>query len=108
MDLGLDGRAAIVTGASRGIGLAVARRLVGEGASVMLVGRDAEALERTADDIGGQVATTPADVTSRHAAERIVEGTIHHFGRLDVLVNNAGTSVNTPLEELTDEDWEYQ
>jgi 3-oxoacyl-[acyl-carrier protein] reductase len=112
MDLGLDGRAAIVTGGSRGIGLAVARRLLGEGASVMLVGRDAEALERAADDLGGsgrpgtEVMTAPGDVTSRHAGERFVEAAHQHFGRLDILVNNAGTSENKPLEQLTDEDWE--
>jgi 3-oxoacyl-[acyl-carrier protein] reductase len=108
MDLGIDGRVAIVTGASRGIGLAVARRLVDEGAAVMLVGRDAEALERTADDIGGNVATMAGDVTARHAGDRIVDATFQHFGRLDVLVNNAGTSANVPLEDLTDEDWEQQ
>jgi NAD(P)-dependent dehydrogenase (short-subunit alcohol dehydrogenase family) len=108
MDLGLDGRVAIVTGASRGIGLAVARRLVDEGAAVMLVGRDAEALERTADDIGGNVATTPGDVTARHAGERIVDAAFHRFGRVDALVNNAGTSAHVPLQELTDEDWEQQ
>ena len=73
MDLGLEGRAALVTGASRGIGLAVARRLVAEGASVMLVGRDPEALEQVADELGEQaapgveVATAPLDVTARHA-----------------------------------------
>jgi 3-oxoacyl-[acyl-carrier protein] reductase len=108
MDLGLSGRAAIVTGATRGIGLATARRLVSEGAAVLLVGRDAEALEATADSLGGDVATVAADVTSSHAGDRIVGSAVQRFGRVDVLVNNAGTSENKPLEELTDEDWEEQ
>jgi 3-oxoacyl-[acyl-carrier protein] reductase len=108
MDLGLSGRAAIVTGATRGIGLATARRLVSEGAAVLLVGRDAEALEATADSLGGDVATVVADVTSSHAGDRIVGSAVQRFGRVDVLVNNAGTSENKPLEELTDEDWEQQ
>jgi 3-oxoacyl-[acyl-carrier protein] reductase len=96
MDLGLSGRAAIVTGATRGIGLATARLLLSEGASVLLVGRDAETLERTADDLGGRVAIAVADAA------------LQRFGRVDILVNNAGTSENKPLAELTDEDWERQ
>jgi 3-oxoacyl-[acyl-carrier protein] reductase len=108
MDLGLSGRAAIVTGATRGIGLATARLLLSEGASVLLVGRDAETLERTADDLGGRVAIAVADITSRHAGDRIVDAALQRFGRVDILVNNAGTSENKPLAELTDEDWERQ
>jgi 3-oxoacyl-[acyl-carrier protein] reductase len=108
MDLGLSGRAAIVTGATRGIGLATARLLLGEGASVLLVGRDAEALEGTADELGGQVACAAADVTSAHAADRIVAAALQRFGRVDVLVNNAGTSEHKPLDQLTDDDWERQ
>src|SRR4051794_7581950 len=113
MDLGLEGRAALVTGASRGIGLAVSRRLLAEGASVMLVGRDPETLEQAADELserapaGVEVATAPQDVTARHAG-RVVEGAAHHFGRLDILVNNAGTSARKDLDELTDDDWEEQ
>src|SRR3954453_10623404 len=108
MDLGLSGRAAIVTGATRGIGLATARRLLAEGASVLLVGRDAETLEGTADELDGQVACAAADVTSAHAGDRIVAAALQRFGRLDVLVNNAGTSEHKPLDQLADEDWERQ
>jgi 3-oxoacyl-[acyl-carrier protein] reductase len=108
MDLGLSGRAAIVTGATRGIGLATSRRLLVEGASVLLVGRDAETLERTADDLGGRVAIAAADVTSRHGGDRIVDAALQRFGRVDILVNNAGTSENKPLSELSDDDWERQ
>src|SRR3954468_22358850 len=108
MDLGLSGRAAIVTGATRGIGLATARRLLAEGASVLLVGRDAETLEGTADELDGQVACAAADVTSAHAGDRIVSAALQRFGRVDMLVNNAGTSENKPLDQLDDEDWERQ
>ena len=108
MDLGLFGRAAIVTGATRGIGLATSQRLLAEGASVLLVGRDAETLERTADDLGGRVAIAVADITSRHAGERIVDAALQRFGRVDILVNNAGTSEHKALAELADEDWERQ
>ncbi|HEX3316552.1 MAG TPA: SDR family oxidoreductase [Solirubrobacteraceae bacterium] len=108
MDLGLSGRAAIVTGATRGIGLATARQLLDEGAAVLLVGRDAETLERTADDLGGTVETAAADVTSRTGAARIVDTAQHCFDRVDILVNNAGTSENKPLAELADEDWQRQ
>jgi 3-oxoacyl-[acyl-carrier protein] reductase len=113
MDLGLEGRAAIVTGASRGIGLAVATRLITEGAAVVVAGRDAEALERTADDLAGddagaRVATCAVDVTHGGAGERLVDVAMRRFGRLDVLVNNAGTSAVKALEELTDDDWHRQ
>jgi 3-oxoacyl-[acyl-carrier protein] reductase len=108
MDLGLTGRAAIVTGATRGIGLATAKRLLAEGASVLLVGRDAETLERTADDLGGRVAIAAAGITSRHAGDRTVDTALQRFGRVDILVNNAGTSVNKALSDLSDEDWERQ
>jgi 3-oxoacyl-[acyl-carrier protein] reductase len=108
MDLGLSGRAAIVTGATRGIGLATARALLAEGASVVLVGRDAETLETLADELGDRAEIAVADITSRGAGERVVEVAERRFGRLDVLVNNAGTSANKPLQELTDEDFEHQ
>ncbi|MFL5855946.1 MAG: SDR family NAD(P)-dependent oxidoreductase, partial [Solirubrobacteraceae bacterium] len=76
--------------------------------AVLLVGRDAEALEATADDLGGDVACAAGDVTSSHAGDRLVEVALQRFGRLDVLVNNAGTSEHKPLSELSDEDWERQ
>jgi len=93
VDLGLEGRACVVTGASRGIGAALAEILEGEGAQVLAVSRTA----------GLEV-----DVTEPDAAERIVGECERRFGRLDVLVNNAGTTRATPLDELEDADWQAQ
>jgi 3-oxoacyl-[acyl-carrier protein] reductase len=106
MDLGLTGKACIVTGATRGIGLATARMLHAEQARVLLVARDADALARVGADVGGGFLA--ADVTEPADAERIVAACEERFGAVDVLVNNAGTSFVRSLEELTDEDWQSQ
>jgi 3-oxoacyl-[acyl-carrier protein] reductase len=106
MDLGIDGRACVVTGASSGIGLATARLLSEEGGRVLLVARSAERLVDAARDVGGVAHT--ADVTDPHDVRAIVAECERRFGRIDVLVNNAGTSENKPLEELSDDDWEQQ
>lgn len=113
MDLGLAGRAAIVTGGSRGIGLATARRLVAEGAHVLLAARDAARLDAAVQacatgDGGGRVVAHAADVTADGAGEAIVAACLEAFGRVDVLVNNAGTSYVRALDELSDEDWREQ
>jgi 3-oxoacyl-[acyl-carrier protein] reductase len=106
MDLGLDGRVCVVTGASQGIGLAISSRLVGEGARVLMVARNEERLAAAAGELGAE--WLAADVTDAGCDERIVATAIEQLGGLEVLVNNAGTSVNTSLEELTDEDWRAQ
>lgn len=111
VDLGLTGRVAIVTGASRGIGRATALALAAEGAAVLLVGRSADALERAASDCreaGGRAETVAADVTDPDAAGTIVAECERALGPADVLVNNAGTSAVKPLSELTDADWQAQ
>ncbi len=111
MDLGLDGRACLVTGASRGIGLATARALCAEGAHVLLVARDTEALDRAVEDCagaGGRAEGLAADVTDSGAGERLVGACEERFGGMDVLVNNAGTSARRPLDELTDDEWRAQ
>src|SRR4051794_39220520 len=100
VDLGISGRACVVTGASRGIGLAAARALAAAGASVLLGARAGpEELPRGGEGLG------PA-VPAEHAAGRIVEEGTPRFGRLAVLVNTAGTSRNRSLEELTDDEWQ--
>jgi 3-oxoacyl-[acyl-carrier protein] reductase len=111
MELGLTGRACVVTGASRGIGLATARMLAVEGASVLLVGRSPERLEAAELECvgpGGPVASLAIDVTDPQAADRIVAACEERFGKVDALVNNAGTSEVKPLDELTDADWQAQ
>jgi 3-oxoacyl-[acyl-carrier protein] reductase len=104
MDLGLRGRVAVVTGASAGIGLETARALAAEGAEVVLVGRSAERLEEAATEIGRGAHTVAADITDPGAAAQIGDTA----AAADILVNNAGTSSITPLDELTDEDWQQQ
>ena len=94
MDLGLSGKACIVTGATSGIGAAATRMLRAEGADVLAVARSSGDFQ--------------ADVTDPDAAERIVAACESSFGGVDVLVNGAGTSSVASLDELTDEDWQAQ
>jgi 3-oxoacyl-[acyl-carrier protein] reductase len=108
MDLGLAGKACIVTGATRGIGLASARMLHDEGARVLLVARDADALAAAAAQLRHGAEVLAADVTDPGDDERIVEACAERFGAVDVLVNNAGTSFVRSLEELSDDDWQAQ
>jgi len=111
MELGLAGRACIVTGASRGIGLATAQTLCAEGADVLLVARGADALAAAAERSAGargRAEWLACDVTAPTAGERLVAACRERFGRLDALVNNAGTTDARPLAELTDADWQGQ
>ncbi len=112
MDLGLSGRACVVTGASRGIGLATARMLCAEGADVLLVARSEDRLVEAADECaaagqqaGGRAESLVADVTEAEAAERIVREAGERLGQVDVLVNNAGTARRRDLDDVPDEDW---
>ena len=95
MDLELDGKVCIVTGATKGIGAAVVNLLEAEGAKVLGVARSGDGAFH-------------ADVTQPDAAERIVAECVERHGRIDALVNNAGTSFVRPLDELTDDDWQGQ
>jgi NAD(P)-dependent dehydrogenase (short-subunit alcohol dehydrogenase family) len=106
MELGLDGKVCVVTGASRGIGLEVGRTLCSEGAQVLFVGRDAGALVEAADGCGGEYLA--GDITDADVAERIIATCAEQMGGIDVLVNNAGTSFARGLGELTDADWQGQ
>jgi 3-oxoacyl-[acyl-carrier protein] reductase len=108
MDLGLNGRACIVSGASRGIGLATARGLCAEGASVLLLGRDRETLGVAASECageGGRAIGLTLDVTAPDAGERAVEACREAFSAPWALVNNAGIARTHPLEELEDAHW---
>ena len=111
MDLGLRDRACMVTGASGGIGRAVSVSLAGEGASVLLLGRRSEVLAdvaRACEAAGGRGEPLALDVTARDAGERAVQACLDRFGRVDALVNSAGTSAVRPHEELSDEEWQAQ
>jgi 3-oxoacyl-[acyl-carrier protein] reductase len=110
MDLGLRGRACVVCGGSRGIGLEVARRLHAEGADLLLLGRGDAALRGAAAELGdgARVELLALDITESGAGEEVVEACQERFGRLDVLVNSAGASSVRAIDELTDEDWQLQ
>ena len=109
MDLGLSGRVCAVTGASRGIGRETARQLAGEGARVVLVARSEDALAEAAEECagaGGEAEPLVLDVTDPAAGERVLAAAEGRFGRLDVLVNNAGTAKWRQIEDVPDEDWQ--
>lgn len=109
MDLGLRGKRAIITGGSKGIGLATALTLAAEGAQVAIVARNEGPLQEAAAAIREKTGTEPlvlvADVTSGDDARRVVEQAAKHFGGLDILVNNAGTSAAAPFEKVEAEAW---
>jgi len=106
MELGLHGKSCVVTGASQGIGLAVARRLTDEGARVLLVARSADALTAAARELGEVAAALALDITHADAPDRIADAARDHAGEVDVLVNSAGMSAVKPLETLTADDYQ--
>jgi 3-oxoacyl-[acyl-carrier protein] reductase len=107
----LDGNVALVTGASRGIGRAIAERLAAEGADVALndhAPRDGDLDEAVAavSAHGGAVEVVPADVSDAAAVQEMAERVERRFGRVDILVNNAGVACPGPIHELTEADWD--
>lgn len=106
---GLEGRVAIVTGGSRGIGRAVAASLAEDGASVVVSGRDASRLETAVRDLealGVFALGMAADVARREDVDRLVDSAKARFGRIDILVNNAGITRDSLLVRMKDEDWD--
>jgi 3-oxoacyl-[acyl-carrier protein] reductase/bacilysin biosynthesis oxidoreductase BacG len=104
MELGLRGKAAIVTGASRGIGKAVAHTLLSEGCAVAICARNAERLEETVRDLskaGPRVLGIPTDVTDEREVHALVDRAVAVFDRIDILVNNAGTHLRGTVESTT-------
>lgn len=108
MQTELTGKVAIITGASRGIGRAIATRLASEGAQVVVSARDGQALDEAVDEIrsaGGTAAALTADLREPDAPSRLAAFTIERFGRIDIVVNNAGATRRGSFVSLTDEDW---
>ena len=105
----LAGRIVIITGSTRGIELAIARLLAEDGASVVVSGRDAARLDaavKELESLGAPALGVPADATKREDADRLVEVTRERFGRIDVLVNNAGITRDQLLVRMKDDDWD--
>ena len=111
MDLGLKGKTAVITGASQGIGLAVARGLAAEGVDVYLCARNAgklnEAAAAVARDYGVKAVGVSADVSEIAGVERLVRSVAEGAGGADILINNAGTGTEETIMEAPDEKWLY-
>lgn len=104
----LDGKVAVVTGGGRGIGRGIARGLAAEGAAVVVAARSNEQVRAVADELtamGTQVLAVPTDVTDEGQVQALFRATTERFGRLDLLVNNAGAFDGGPLDSLSLEAW---
>jgi NAD(P)-dependent dehydrogenase (short-subunit alcohol dehydrogenase family) len=110
MEISLDGRAALVTGGSKGIGLAVARRFAKSGADVAIVARGREALDHAVATIGsaarGRVIGVAGDVAVAADIQRAYDAAMRAFGKIDIVMNNAGTSRSGAFESVSDESWQ--
>src|SRR3954467_13508033 len=106
MDLQLSGKVAIVTGASRGIGRAIAQTLAAEGMNISVAARSKDQLDDLAKSINTDCLVHAVDLRQPGAAADVVEATIAKFGRIDLLVNNAGATKRGDFFELTDADWD--
>jgi NAD(P)-dependent dehydrogenase (short-subunit alcohol dehydrogenase family) len=108
----LTGKVAIVTGSTKGIGLAIAEAMVAAGASVVVSSRTADDVREVARTLGAdapdRVLGVPCDVADHEACQRLVDETVNHFGRLDILVNNAGLGIFKSITEMTWEEWRLQ
>lgn len=105
----LSGRAAIVTGGSKGLGLAMAAGLASAGARLMLVNRNADEGQQAADelsrDFGVETVSFPADVTDPAQTEAMVQAAVAAFGRIDILINSAGINIRGAIDEVTPDDF---
>ncbi|MEZ5385917.1 MAG: SDR family oxidoreductase [Prosthecobacter sp.] len=109
MNTNITGKIVVITGASSGLGEAAARLLSKEGATVVLGARRAARLEALASEIiaaGGQALAVETDVTDRTQVQRLVDTAVERFGRVDVMINNAGLMQQSPLESLRIDEWD--
>ena len=106
VDAVLEGRVALITGGSKGIGFAIAETLVSHGARVTITGRDSAALERAQSRLGPQALTASADARVEEEVERAVHATVDGHGGLDVLVNNAGIGVFKNAADMSTAEWQ--
>lgn len=106
----LDGRSALVTGGSRGLGRVMAEALAEAGASVCITSRSLDSAEQAAAEIasvtGGRVIGIAGEVTTARSVDRLAEDARQHFGSVDILVNNAGVNIRGSADELTESDWD--
>ena len=106
MSQSIDGKVAIVTGASSGLGRALARLLAANGAKLALAARSAAKLEDLASELGGEALAVPTDLAVPDQVDRLVERTLKHFGRIDILLANAGQYVTGPAVEGDPDEWD--
>jgi 3-oxoacyl-[acyl-carrier protein] reductase len=99
----LDGKSAIVTGSARGIGRATAELLASQGAQVLINDLDGDVAEQAAGEIAGETAVFAGDLTKADAPEQLVAKAIDSFGKIDIIVNNAGYTLDAPIHKMTDE-----
>jgi 3-oxoacyl-[acyl-carrier protein] reductase len=99
----LDGKSAIVTGSARGIGRATAELLVSQGAQVLINDLDGDVAQQAAGEISGETAVYAGDLTKPGAADELVAKAIDSFGKIDIIVNNAGYTLDAPIHKMTDE-----
>jgi 3-oxoacyl-[acyl-carrier protein] reductase len=102
----LTGMTALVTGASGGIGSAVAKALAGQGARIALSGTRQDALQAVADDIGGNCVILPCNLSDTGAVDALVPSAVEALGQLDILVNNAGVTRDNLVMRMKDEEWD--
>jgi 3-oxoacyl-[acyl-carrier protein] reductase len=99
-------RVAVVTGSARGIGRATAEQLAAGGARVLITDLDRETAEATASEIDGETHVVAGDLTEAGVPERVIDGAVERWGRLDIVVNNAGYTLDAPLHKLSDADFQ--
>ncbi len=102
----LENKTAIITGGGTGIGRACARLFCREGANVVIGGRRKDKLEETVNEAGGKAIPVPGDITREEDLERLVGSALDAFGKIDILINNAGIFGGSPLHEMEDEHWD--